>query len=120
MILAHDGALKIIPAVYPFWRSDIKSFGVAKGSLSFMIDNIYHGTVPSKLLMEMVSNAVYSGDFNKNPFDFKHMNLNYLEVTVDGQPVPNKALTPNFEKGDFISSHLSLLDNDFDKKIRLL
>ena len=116
MILAHDEALKISPALYPFWRSDIKSFSVAKGSLNFMTDNIYHGTVPSKLIIGMVSNTGYSGDYSKNPFDFQHMNLNYLEVTVDGQPVPNRALTPNFEKGDFVSSYLSLLDNDYNRK----
>ena len=46
----------------------------------------------------------------------KHMNLNYLEVTVDGQPVLNRALTPNFEKGYFISSYLSLLDNNYNRK----
>ena len=45
MILAHDEALKISPAVYPFWRSDLKSFSVAKGALNFMTDNIYHGKV---------------------------------------------------------------------------
>ena len=77
-----------------------------------MTDNIYHGTVPIKLIIGMVSNVGYSGDYSTNPFDFKDMNLNYLEVTVHGQPVPNTALTPNFEKGDFISSYLSLLDND--------
>ena len=37
-------------------------------------------------------------------------------MTVDGQPVPNRALTPNFEKGDFVTSYLSLLDNDYNKK----
>ena len=78
MILSHDEAVKINPAIYPFWRSDIKSFSVAKGSLNFMTDNIYHGTVPSKLIIGMVSNARYSGEYNKNPSDFKHMNLNYL------------------------------------------
>ena len=98
MILAHDEALKIGPAVYPFCRSDLKSFSVAKGSLNFMTDNIYNGKVPSKLVIGMVFNAGYSGEYDKNPFDFKHMNLNYLEVTVDGQPVPNRALNPNFEK----------------------
>ena len=116
MILAHDEALKISPAIYPFWRSDLRSFSVAKGALNFMTDNIYHGKVPSKLVIGMISNAGYSGDYDKNPFDFKHMNLNYLEVTVDGQPVPNRALTPNFEKGDFVSSYLSLLDNNYDRK----
>ena len=98
MILAHDEALKISPAIYPFWRSDIKSFSVAKDSLIFMTDNIYHGTVPSKLIIGMVSNAGYSGDYSKNPFDFKHMNLNYLEVTVDRQLVPNRVLTKILRK----------------------
>ena len=41
-------ALKISPALYPFWRSDIKSFTVASGALSFMTDNIYHGKSQSK------------------------------------------------------------------------
>ena len=82
MILAHDEALKISPAIYPFWRSDLKSFSVAKGCLNFMTGNIYHGKVPSKLVIGMVSNAGYSGEYDKNPFDFKHMNLNYLEETV--------------------------------------
>ena len=43
-----------------------------------------------------------------------------IEVTVDGQPVPNRALTPNFEKGDFVSSYLSLLDNNYDRKNRII
>ena len=114
MILAHD--LKISPTIYPLWRSDIKSFNVAKGSLNFMTDNIYHGTVLSKLILGMVSNAGYSGDYNKNPFNFKHMNLNFLQVTVDGQSVPNRALTLNFEKEDVISSYLTLLENNYDNK----
>ena len=31
------------------------------------------------------------------------MILNYLEVTVDGHFVSNRALTTYFEKGDFVS-----------------
>ena len=46
----------------------------------------------------MVSNSAYLGDFSKNPFNFQHMNANYLEVSVDGQPVPNRPLKPNFEE----------------------
>ena len=41
------------------------------------------------------------------------MNLNYLDVTVDGQSVPNRALSPNFEGGDF---DLFSLDNEYNKK----
>ena len=116
MIVAHNEALKISPALYPFWKSDIKSLTVASGSLSFMTDNIYHGTIPSKLIIALVSNSAYSGTYDKNPFFFNHMTLNYLEVTVDGQSVPNRALSPNFEGGDFVTSYLSLLDNEYNKK----
>ena len=88
MIITHNEALEIAPAIYPFWRSDIKSFTVAAGSHTFMTDNIFHGEVPSKIIIGLVSNAAYSGDYTKNPFNFQNMGLNYLEINVDGQPVP--------------------------------
>ena len=44
------------------------------------------------------------------------MNANYLEVTVDGQPVPNRPLKPNFEEKNYVASYLSLLDSDLNRK----
>ena len=34
------------------------------------------------------------------------MDANYLEVTVDGQPVPNRPYKPNYEENDYVSSYL--------------
>ena len=116
LMIAHNESLKLTPALYSFWRSDIKSFSVAQGSLTFMTDNIFHGKVPSKMIIGMVSNSAYSGDFGKNPFNFKHKDANYLEVTVDGQPVPNRPYKPNYEENDYVSSYLSLLDTDLNKR----
>ena len=116
VIVAHNEALKISPALYPFWRSDIKSFSVAGGSHTFMTDNIFHGQVPSKIIIGMVTNSAYSGDYDKNPFNFMNMDLNYLEINVDGQPVPSRPFRPNFDENDYISSYLSLLDSDLDSK----
>ena len=81
-----------------------------------MTDNIFHGKVPSKLIIGMFSNSAYSGDFSKNSFNFQHMNANYLEVSVDGQPVPNRPLKPNFEEKNYVASYLSLLDSDLNRK----
>ena len=120
LLLAHNEALKISPAIYPFWRSDIKSFSVAAGSHTFMTDNIFHGKVPSKIIVGMVSNAAYSGDYSKNPFNFDNMDANYLEVTVDGQPVPNRPLKPNYGEKDYVSSYLSLMDNEYSRKKGLI
>ena len=113
-------ALKLGPALYPFWRSDLKGFSVAAGSQTFMTDNIFHGKVPSKIIIGMVSNAAYSGDFSKNPYNFKHLDANYLEVSVDGQPVPNRPFKANFEEHNFVASYLSLLDSDLNRKKRII
>ena len=59
MLVAHNEALKTSPALYPFWRSDIKIFSIAKGSHTFMTDNIFHGKVPSKIVVGLVSNAAF-------------------------------------------------------------
>ena len=116
VIVAHNEALKISPALYPFWRSNVKSFSVAGGSHTFMTDNIFHRQVPSKIIIGMVSNSAYSGDYDKNPFNFMNMGLNYLEINVDGQPVPSRPFRPNFDENDYVSSYLSLLDSDLDSK----
>ena len=113
MILAHNEILAGSPAVYPFWRSDIKSYTVATGSHTFMIDNLYHGNVPSKILLGMVTNDAYSGSYALNPFNFSHNDVNYLEISVDGTPVPHRPFKPNFEQGDYLSSYLSLMDSDY-------
>ena len=116
VILAHDQALAKSPAIYPFWRSDVKSFTVATGGQTFMIDNIYHGNVPSKIILAMVSNKAYSGDMSTNPFNFLHKNVNYLEISVDGTTVPHRALKPNFSEGDYLPSYFSLIDSDYHSK----
>ena len=110
--VAHNEAIQISPAIYPFWRSDIKSFNVSSGSYTVMIDNIFHGKIPSKIIIGMVSNAAYSGDY-KNPFHFQNMKVNYLEINVDGQPVPNRPFKPNYDEDDYVTSYLSLMDSDF-------
>ena len=113
MIVAHNEALELSPAVYPFWRSDIKSFTIAAGSHTFMRDNIFHGEVPSKIIIGLVSNAAYS-DYTKNPSDFQIMDLNYFEINVDGQP--NRPFRPTFAENVYVASYLSLLDNEFALK----
>ena len=85
-----------------------------------MTDNIFHGQVPSKIIIGMVSNSAYSGDYEKNPFNFMNMGVNYLEINVDGQPVPSRPFRPNFDENDYVSSYLSLLDSDLDSKSGLI
>ena len=119
MILAHHQALSATPALYPFWRSDIESFTIPNDDHTFMIDSIYHGNVPSKIILGMVANEAYSGIYKTNSFDCLHKNVNYLEITVDGTSVPQQPFKPNFIKNDYLPSYLSLMDSHFNSKNRI-
>ena len=71
--------------------------------------DIFHAKVPSRII-RIVSNAAYSRDYSKNPFDFKNMGLNYLEITEDGQSVRNRPFRPRYS--DYVLSYLHLLHSD--------
>ncbi|XP_048064833.1 uncharacterized protein F54H12.2-like [Megalobrama amblycephala] len=55
------------------------------------------GTLPKSIVLAMVDNDAFTGTYNKNPFAFKHYDLEFLAVYVDGQQFPAKPLQPNFE-----------------------
>ena len=95
--VAQNEVLTKTPAVYPHWRSDIKTFSVAKGSFTFSVDDIFHGVVPARLFVALVSSSAYAGDTSKSPFNFWHFHLSYLELAVDGNSVPTVAFQPKYQ-----------------------
>lgn len=105
--VAQDAMLAKTPSVFPFWKSDIKTFGIPQGSWNFSVDDIFHGLVPARLYVALVSSSAYSGNFAKNPFNFHHYYLNYLELAVDGHSVPTVPFQPHYQddaNGDAIAS----------------
>ena len=97
VLVAQNELLLKTPAVYPFWKSDIKTYAIPQGSYTFSVDDIFHGQVPVRLYVALVASSAYSGDFSKNPFNFAHYYLNYLELAVDGQSVPSVAFQPHYQ-----------------------
>ena len=95
--LSHARALGMGTARYPLNRVEVKAFSIPAGTMSYSKDNLFLGQLPQRLVVGLVDNDAYNGILNKNGFNFKNMNLNYLGLTVDGQHVPDsKPLTPKF------------------------
>ena len=124
VLFAHAERLKKSPAIYPYWRSDIKSFGIAAGSLTFAQDDIFQGLVPNKLVVAFVTSAAYSGDFKQNPFNFKNFGLNYLELAVDGRSLPTVPFQPKYAVDSnnsylhtgYVTEYLSLFRHEYPQK----
>ena len=43
------------------------------------------------------------------PFNFKHFNLNYLVLNVDGEQFPSKSLIPDFANKDYLDCYGTLI-----------
>ena len=90
--VAHELALKKGPAIYPIRSLKCKSFIVPAGNPSLRKDNIFNGLVPKSFVFGLVNSAAFNGDYTKNPFNFKHLQVSSIAITVNGEDMPFKPL----------------------------
>ena len=64
--------------------------------------------LPDRFVVAIVTNKAYAGQFECNPFNFKHCNIQSIGVTVDSTNYPSNPYTPEFTDGD---GHLQLFDS---------
>lgn len=117
--IGHAKALEKTTAKYPINRVICKVYSVAKGNMSFVQDNVFLGPMPNRVVIGLVDNEAYNGTYNTNPFEFKHYDLNFISVYVDGRPVPHKALEPNFTTGNIVRAYNNLFRSGEDRGIDL-
>ncbi|GFS71956.1 uncharacterized protein F54H12.2 [Trichonephila clavipes] len=108
VILGHAKALEKTSAKYTINRVLCKVYSIPKGSMSFIQDNIFSGQMPKKLFVGCVDNEAFHGAFSKSLYEFKHFNLNFIGVYVDGQPVPHNPLELDFSKDQYIRAYQTL------------
>ena len=111
LFIAHTDLLKSEMALYPFTRSEIKSYNVTKGAQSWSMDSIFQDCIPHRLVITLVLSQGYSGSNLKNPFELRHANVNYLDFQVDGQSNGNEVLQPNYTTGNYVNAYSKLLDS---------
>jgi hypothetical protein len=116
-IVRQDERMKKQPIVYDYFRSDVKAFQLASGSYTTQLENIYNGQIPQECIIAFVSSESYAGSYKRNPFDFKHYNLNHLEITVDGVSVPGTPIATNFKEGDYSDAYLRLLNTNSNQEL---
>lgn len=107
-LVLNEEKLKHQMATYFFYRSDLRTHNLPQGAWSTTLDDLYHGDIPSQVVVAMVSAKAYSGDFECSPFKFDHYWANFLELTINGTSVPCEAMKPNFKDGNYTDAYLSL------------
>ena len=95
-------------ALYPLQKSIVRTFRANKGSLQFFENDMFRGKVPTKLVVGMISEEAYHGDYRKNPFYFQTFNISQIAVRLGNNSVPTKPLQLNFKDSDYLLGLISL------------
>ena len=106
--LGHADALAKTNAKYPLCRKECKSYAVPAGLQNFHTDSIFQGQLPKRLVVGMVDGDAFAGVYNKNPYNFKTMNVNFMQLYSNGEPVQVRALKPNIERGRYLNCYETL------------
>ena len=108
VMVSHAEVLKKSPALYPYTRSDVRTFNIQPGSFSWGMDDIFQGQIPSRVVIGLVSAQAYSGVYSKSPYNFQHFNCNFVGLYADGQSVPGEPYQCDYKNKHYVSSYLSL------------
>jgi hypothetical protein len=108
--MAHAKALTTSNFKYPINRIICKTFTVPKGNMDFTQESVFTGQIPSRIVLGMVDNDSFNGNYVKCPWEFRHFNLTNLRLYVDGQPGNTQALDVDFQSGRHLKAYLSLFD----------
>jgi len=109
VFVAHAKALEEGNAKYPIRRVVCKTFTIPTGNLDFTQENVFAGTLPTRLVIGLVDNSAYNGNYELNPFNFRHYDLNQLKVVLDGQQQHYiSPLEPNFTAQRYVEAYMSL------------
>ena len=109
VINGHAVGLKTQNARYYLNHTDLFSYTIPAGQLSYTKDNLFTDLSPKMVMIAMLDNDAFNGDIKKNPFHFQHYNLTNFALTRDGRSIPGVPLKPNFKTNCYLRSYLQTM-----------
>ena len=108
LLIGHGNALKESNALYPYQKTQLKTFNIPSGQYNFLLDDLYQGQVPSRLVVAMVTSKRFNGDYKLNPYNMENMGINNLGVYVNDESVPSKPLQMQWDSTSFMAGYYAM------------
>ena len=108
---ATELILKQTPALYPIRRVECKALTIPQNLPGVRQDNIFSGIIPKSFVFGLVDANSYSGENNKNPYNFQHFKVKIVTLSVNGEEIPFKQLVLDYTSAtakDFIQAYNTL------------
>jgi len=99
LAMGHQIGLTKQNAIYPITKTQIMTYTVAQGSMSYFKDNIFSTMrLPKFVVIGMVRARAFNGHLGDDPLRFDHYDVSYVGLLCDGQPIPFRdTYRPDFE-----------------------
>lgn len=107
-IVSIEKRLEQEPVLYPFVRTEIRTFELAKGTYKKNFEDVFQGETPTKLLMAMVDTDAYTGNYKRNPFRFRHNDIESAGFLLDTEPVPHIPFSLNIRDNAYLDLYSDL------------
>ena len=94
ILATHNQTLsKGILARYNLTRVALKTYTYSSGSKSLSIDYAVLGTIQKRLTFMMIKNTDFLGSVDTNPYNFRHYDIDYFALYVNGRQIPSGGVT---------------------------
>ena len=107
-------ALQLSNAIvkYPLRTVSTHLKTLTKGVFSESFNNIFNsGIVPERLIICLISNKAYNGDYTLNPFNFGHYALKTIKLAVNNAEIPETTIDLS-DPGERIKGYNTLFAGD--------
>ena len=111
ILKSHEDGLKINNAVYPYQKLNVSNFTISKGASTESREIFVNSPTPKLLIISLVSNSAFNGSLKKNPFNFKHFDLNFVGLYVNGESIPFPPIHMDVENDQYIRAYTSMIQN---------
>lgn len=95
--------------MFPIKRVEMKFFTKGSSRSDLSEQNLASGTLPRRVFIGLVETESFNGKVTKNPYNFKHFNVNEIILRQNGVPIPFESISTNYDDKLYGEAYFSLL-----------
>ena len=84
---------------YPTVRSEIRTYTLQNNHTNFEATDVFNGRVPDRVVIGLVYQDAFSGNYAYNPFNFPKFEVSSVKQIVEGEEYPYQPLQLNADNG---------------------
>ena len=85
---------------YPVVRSEIRTYNHAGDSQVFEAHNVFHGQLPTRVVVALMDQTAFNGSITKYAFSYKTFNITSIKQLVRGEEYPYRTLELNHDNSN--------------------